>query len=80
MPVVTSTFASKTPSELQAISTNLVAAEPTLDSVTAALAAAVARLADRQARSTGSRVAWEPSGDDAEAPRAALEALLADAS
>jgi hypothetical protein len=65
MPAVTSTFANKDAAALASISPNLIAAEPTVAGVSAALVRAEAAAADREARAHGSHVAWPSSWDEA---------------
>ena len=55
---VTSTFEDKTAEALRAISPNLIAAEPTVDGVAAAIASAVAGAGDAERRVAGADVAW----------------------
>jgi len=61
MVTVTNSFENKTPEALAAISPNLVVAEPGLDDLAEALAAAAARVEDFEARAAGSRVRWSRS-------------------
>ena len=66
---VTNSFENKTPAALATISTNLIAAEPTIDGVAAGLAEAASRVGEHEARVAGADVAWsddwERSLDDA---------------
>ncbi len=66
---VTNTFENKTADGLAAISTNLIAAEPTVDSIAGALLEAAAGVEDAERRAAGSRVnwarGWEECFDDA---------------
>lgn len=55
---VTNSFENKTPAALAAISANLIAAEPTIDGVAAALADATARVGDHAGRLAGAEVDW----------------------
>jgi hypothetical protein len=55
---VTNSFENKTAEAMQAISTNLIAAEPTIESIADCLCAAAARTDDVEARVRGSDVAW----------------------
>lgn len=55
---VTNTFATKTAERLAAISSNLIAAEPSIEGVTAGLATAVDRAGDHAARVRGASVDW----------------------
>lgn len=55
---VTNTFATKTAERLAAISPNLIAAEPSIEGVTAGLAAAAARVDDHQGRVRDASVDW----------------------
>jgi hypothetical protein len=69
MLTVTNAFENKTADAMTAISPNLITAEPTVDGVADALAAAAAGAADVERRVRGSRVRWsrdwEHSFDDA---------------
>jgi hypothetical protein len=58
MLTVTNTFENKTADALSAISPNLIAAAPTVAGVAAGLRAAVARLAEVEARIQGAQVNW----------------------
>jgi len=58
MLTVTNTFENKTAEELRAISTNLIAAEPTIEGVARALVEAVAGVGDVRRRVQGSAVNW----------------------
>ncbi len=58
MVTVTNSFENKTAEAMAAISANLVAAEPTIDALAAAIADAVASSDDYEARVAGSEVAW----------------------
>ena len=55
---VTNTFENKTAAAMEAISPNLIAAEPGVSAIAAALEAAAARADDAEARVRGSAVAW----------------------
>lgn len=61
---VTNTFENKTAGALRAISANLIAAEPTVDGIAEALAAAAAAVEDFPARVAGSAVAWSRDWED----------------
>ncbi len=69
MATVTNTFENKDAVALAAISSNLIAAEPTVGGVAAALIDAERQAADFEARAAGSRLdwpsSWEQSLDDA---------------
>jgi hypothetical protein len=65
MATVTNTFENKDAATLGRISSNLIAAEPTVDGVAAALGAAEARAEQLNERARGSRVAWPDSWDEA---------------
>lgn len=65
MVTVTNTFENKDAAALAAISGNLIAAEPSVAGVAAALAAAEARATDLDARAAGSAVAWPSRWEDA---------------
>ncbi len=58
MLTVTNTFENKTAEALAAISPNLIAAEPTIEGVAAALVAAAAGVEDHERRARGSAVRW----------------------
>ena len=62
---VTNTCLNKTAEKLAMISSNLVAAAPTVDGVAVALAAAARRVGDIDARIRGSRVNWASNWDAA---------------
>jgi hypothetical protein len=78
MLTVTNTFENKTAEKLTAISSNLVAVEPTIDGVAAGLRAAAAAIDDVDRRVAGSDVRWsrdwDRSFDDATMER--IERLL----
>jgi hypothetical protein len=61
---VTSAFENKTAEALAAISPNLIAAEPGVESVADALCAAVAGAGDAERRVRGSRVRWSRTWDE----------------
>lgn len=63
MLCVTNTCLNKTAARLEAISTNLVAAEPTIEGVATALAQAAKRVGNIDARLRGSAVNWPSSWD-----------------
>jgi glycosyltransferase involved in cell wall biosynthesis len=65
---VTNTFDTKTEAKLTAISSNLIAAEPTIEGVTAGLGRAVARRADAEARIAGAAVDWSSDWEVSFAP------------
>ncbi len=79
MPTVTNTFENKDAAALQRISSNLVAADPTVEGVAAALGVAEARAGQLAERAHGSRVAWPASWDEAlgDEALARIEGLLA---
>jgi hypothetical protein len=64
MLTVTNTFENKTAEALAAISSNLIASEPTVDGVVAALAEAVAGAEDPERRVRGADVRWSRSWRD----------------
>lgn len=64
MTAVTNTYENKDAAALAAISPNLVAAPPTVAGIAAAIATAVERAGDLEARAAGSRVAWPSRWDD----------------
>jgi hypothetical protein len=65
MPTVTSTFGNKGAAALARISPNLIAAEPTVAAVKAALARAEREADDLERRAHGSTVRWPRSWDEA---------------
>jgi hypothetical protein len=65
MIVVTNTYANKTSESLQNISTNFVAAEPTIDGIVLALGIAAKRVYEYQDRIAGAAVNWPQSWEDA---------------
>jgi glycosyltransferase involved in cell wall biosynthesis len=58
MLTVTSSFANKTPEAMTTISSNLITAEPTIESVAEALRTAAGQVGDCERRVAGSRVHW----------------------
>jgi len=78
MSTVTNTFENKDSAALGRISSNLVAAEPSVEGVSAALVDAEARSALLDDRAAGSHVEWPTSWDDALGPGvlAEVERLL----
>jgi glycosyltransferase involved in cell wall biosynthesis len=76
MLTVTNTFENKTADALRAISPNLIAAEPGVESVAAALCAAASGAGDAERRARGSRVAWSRDWDESFSD-ALLERLIA---
>jgi hypothetical protein len=74
MLTVTNSFENKTPQALAAISANLIAAEPTVDAVAAALVAAGAAAGDGERRARGSQVDWSRDWDTS-LPPALLDRL-----
>ncbi len=73
---VTTTFENRTTESLAAISSNLVAAEPTVEGIAEALVAAEARAGDAAARLRGSAVRWS-TGWDASFDDALLDRVTA---
>lgn len=65
MPTVTSVFGNKDAAALEAISPNLIAAQPTVEGVAAALARAEEAAADPSARAEGSTLDWPRDWDTA---------------
>lgn len=65
MLVVTNTYANKTKEKLKAISSNLIAVEPTIESIADGLKEAATNIEDYQRRVRGSRVEWATSWDHA---------------
>jgi hypothetical protein len=76
MLAVTNTFENKTADALTAISPNLIAAEPTVESVADALCAAAAATGDAGARVRGSAVRWSRDWDES-FPDALLDRMTA---
>jgi len=66
--VVTNTYFNKTAEQMAAISANIIAAEPTIEDIAAALAQAVRQLPDREARNTAARINLPHSWNEALAP------------
>ncbi len=64
MLTVTNSFENKTAEAMAAISPNIVAADPGIESVADALCAAAAAVEDVERRVRGSRVAWSRDWDD----------------
>jgi len=64
MLTVTNTFENKTAAALSAISPNLIAAEPGIDAIAAALCEAAAAVDDVERRVRGSRVRWSRDWDE----------------
>lgn len=64
MMVVTNSFSTKNKYDLAAISSNIVAVEPTLSGLRQGLRSALLRMNDFQARATGSNVKWSRNGQD----------------
>jgi len=65
MLTVTNSFENKTARALSAISTNIITAEPTVDSIAAALGQAAAGASDLERRVEGSEVHWSKSWEQA---------------
>jgi WsaF, C-terminal domain len=68
MWTVTNTFENKDAPTLNRISSNMIAAPPTVDGVAAALAEAGARSGRLDERAAGSRIGWPTSWDEALGP------------
>ena len=66
--VVTNSFDVKTAERLEAISPNIITAEPTIEGIAAALGAAVERLADVEGRRAASALSLPEDWDDAVLP------------
>lgn len=64
MIVVTNTYANKTREKLSEISSNIIAVEPTIESISLGMKEAVARIEDYDARTQGSHVRWCTSWDE----------------
>jgi hypothetical protein len=65
MLVVTNTCANKTGEKLRAISSNIIAVEPTIEAITDGLKEAAANIEDYGRRIEGSRVEWARTWDQA---------------
>jgi hypothetical protein len=65
MTAVTNSFETKTAEALAPISSNMVAVEPSLDGIAAALADAAARAGDHRARAGGAAVDWPRDWEEA---------------
>jgi len=63
MLCVTNTFANKTAAALEAISPNLIGAEPTVEAIAEALCAAAAGAGDAERRARGAHVRWSRDWD-----------------
>jgi hypothetical protein len=61
---VTNTYDTKTAADLEALSGNLIAAEPTIEGVVGGLATAAERAGDGGARVAGATVAWSTDWED----------------
>ncbi len=68
MWTVTNTFANKTAASLEAISSNIIAVEPTLEGVIEGLRTAISRVDQYDARLAGAKVDWPSNWDDAFPP------------
>jgi hypothetical protein len=68
MLVVTTTFGNKTQQELAKISSNLIAAHPTIDEIKQGLREAISRVHDYQARARGAKVQWATTWEGAFSP------------
>ena len=79
MLTVTNTFANKDAAAMAALSPNLIAVEPTIEAIAAAIASAASRSDDLAARVEGSRVAWPTDWEAAfdETVMATLDRFLA---
>jgi hypothetical protein len=75
MLTVTNAFENKTAAAMAAISPNIAAAEPGIDSIAAALCDAAAGVEDADRRLRGSRVAWSRDWDDS-FPDALLDRVI----
>ena len=58
MLVVTNTYANKTASKLNEISSNIIPVEPTIDGIAAGLASAISRVDQFAERVAGAKVKW----------------------
>jgi glycosyltransferase involved in cell wall biosynthesis len=78
MVTVTNGFENKTPEAMAAISSNLITADPTIDSIAEALRRAAAGVSDFESRVSGSEVRWATDWDTAfdEKLLARIRALL----
>jgi hypothetical protein len=70
MWTVTNTFDNKTAESLEAISTNLIAVEPTLEDVVGGLKEAISRVDQYDRRLKGARIDWPTDWSDAFEPAA----------
>ncbi|HEY5188846.1 MAG TPA: glycosyltransferase [Solirubrobacteraceae bacterium] len=79
MVTVTNSFENKTAETMAAISSNLLAPEPTVDAIAQALATAAGRATDYDARAAGAAVDWSRDWQDSFGPRLLVRvaALLA---
>jgi hypothetical protein len=75
---VTNTYANKDQASLEAISANLIAADPRIDAIEEALDSAEVMSRDFEARAAGSKVDWPSGWNEAldEATMEAIEGLL----
>jgi glycosyltransferase involved in cell wall biosynthesis len=64
MLVVTNTYANKTADELTAISSNIIAVEPTIENIKEALKEAAGNINDYERRVRGSKVNWSDRWED----------------
>ncbi len=76
MLTVTNSFENKTPEAMAEISSNLITAEPTIESIAAALGAAAAGSSDFERRVRGSSVRWAGSWEEA-LPEELLDRVVA---
>lgn len=79
MITVTNTYGNKDALSLKKISPNLIAAEPTVDSIAAALSEATKRSLDLKSRVSGARLGWPDNWDEAlnESVMRSIESFLA---
>jgi len=76
MATVTNSYENKTAESMEAISQNLIAAEPTLEGVAAGLERGAAKAEDHEARVRGAEVRWSRDWDASFEP--ALMSQVAD--
>jgi hypothetical protein len=65
MWTVTNTYANKTATQLQAISSNLIGVEPTVSAIRDGLVEAMARVDEIDSRLAGAQVCWPTDWDQA---------------
>jgi len=68
MLVVTNTYANKTAAEMNSISTNILAVEPTVEAIAGGLKQACENIGDFENRALGSKINWATKWEDAFSP------------